>query len=248
MNKPENCSRCKGLGDKPENLVNFLHNPIAPYFSSAYVTIISVVCGIALAAVFYMAVEQQVVQKDRYHPVIIWEFVISIMTTAVIWHEYIKIIQYKAWPINLYDTLIPIIFSVLIVILSVNVEDVRMFCLIFALLCLTGGVSYKNSLRQLLKESSIDTYQSHYDGYGDNFYKCVFGGLSKYIANRNNTFLHVGVSFFVASLVEFLFAKPHYNGLDAYILCLSMTSISLYFFVYDLNTELKKIKCLSEYY
>ncbi len=100
MRKPENCSRCKGLGDKPENLVNFLHNPIAPYFSSAYVTIISVVCGIALAAVFYMAVEQQVVQKDRYYPVIIWEFVIYIMTTAVIWYEYIKIIQYKAWPIN----------------------------------------------------------------------------------------------------------------------------------------------------
>ncbi len=207
MKKPESCSRCKGLGDKPENLVNFLHNPIAPYFSSAYVTIISVVCGIALAAVFYMAVEQQVVRKDHYNIVIICEFAISIMVIAITWHEYIKIIQYKAWPINLYDTLIPIIISIIIVFLSVNVEDIRMFCLFFSLFLLIGGVAYKNSLYQPNKESAIDTYQSHYHAFGSNFYVCILSSLSSFISNRVNLFSYVGIAFFIASLIEFFFKK-----------------------------------------
>lgn len=120
--------------------------------------------------------------------------------------------------------------------------------MVSALLCLTGGIAYMNSLRQLFKDSAIDTYKFHYHEYGDEFYKCIFDGMSRYISNRKNTFFHIGASFFTASVVEFLFVEPHYDGLDSYILCLSMTYIALYFFIYDLNSELKKIKCLSEYY
>jgi hypothetical protein len=174
MNTSEKCCQgCSGLGDKPENLVNFLHNPIAPYFSSAYVTIISIVCGVALAAVFYTAIENGVVQKDNYHPVIIWELLIAIVSTAVIWHGYIKIIQYKAWPINLYDTLIPITFSVIIVLLSLSVEDIRYFSLCFSSLCLTGSLAYKHALVELNRNLATEAYKLNFHLYGNKFYQCV---------------------------------------------------------------------------
>ena len=248
MRKPENCSRCKGLGDKPENLVNFLHNPIAPYFSSAYVTIISVVCGIALAAVFYMAVEQQIITKDEYHPIIIWEFIIVITSTAVTWHGYINIIQYKAWPISLYDTVIPIGFSVIIIALALSVEDIRWFSFVFSMLCLMGAGAYKHSLFKLSKGSSMLTYKSHFNSYGDKFYLCLYNRFIRYLSCRFYFFNQLSAFFLILSGVEFIFTSKHYDGLDSCILCIGMTSSVWYFFIYDLNSELKKIKCLSEYY
>jgi len=111
------------MGNKTQlNLKTVLHEPITPYSTNAYNTLISVIQGIALAALFYIINESIVKLKPASFDIsFVCRIVLAFLLICLIWHRYIVHDQYIAWRLTVFDTIIPMVFALLQIFLILSI-------------------------------------------------------------------------------------------------------------------------------
>jgi len=246
------CSNCKEDDKNSIYLVEILHKPISPYFSSYYSGIISIVCGTTMAFVFdkiYSFLKQNRISFK--HGLIIWEFLIIITCIAIIWHSYMKITQYKAWPLNIIDTILPALYSIVIYLLVYFIYDIGVFALMFSFLCGIGAYAYWNTLIRMQKKEAKYLYEIHFHKYSPAIHNCIFRTVYSFALNSFLFYSQICIIFFIMSMMYIILTscqKQPDNELSSFILCFLMSATSIYAFMHDLNKELRKIECLSKYF
>ncbi len=157
------------MGEIRPRVKTILYEPIAPYFSNAYNTIVSFVQGIALSSLFFV-INRQIVAKD-FDKLCILKIIIVFLVICVIWHRYITHNQYLVWRIGVLDTIIPMVMALLqmLLALSVGCDRTLYFSLTFTFLCFWGSIAYVNAIFKYNKPESLELYKEHFCEEGENF-------------------------------------------------------------------------------
>jgi len=139
-------------------LKKVLHEPLAPYVANVYNTLIHLVQGLALAALFYVISIQ-----EQFTPVIIINLIICFGYIITIWHGNIINNQYNVMRPTIFDTLIPIVLAVFqsILALSVN-QPFYIFNLILIIIIFTVDIQFLNSYRKSRKPLALEVFKEHF--------------------------------------------------------------------------------------
>lgn len=248
------CNNCNETDKKSLYLVEILHKPISPYFSSYYISIISIVFGTTMAFVLdklYVFLENSKSVYDCHRIIIFWKFLIIILCIAVIWYSYMKLTQYKAWPLNIVDTIIPVLYASTIYLLVFYINNNGLLMLMFSFLCGLGAWAYWNTLMRMEKKEAKDLYYIHFSNYSPVIHLCIFHTIYLFTKNAFLFYRNIFVLFLTSSIVCIIFSL-NTNRVDdqfvSLVLCFFMSLAAIYAFTHDLNKELRKNECLSKYF
>lgn len=247
MKKQINCSGCKQHQEVPSYLIERLHKPISPYYSNSYSGIISIVCGVTLS--FALTEMFNFFKKTgEDHFIYLWGYLLVIFIIVVIWHSYIKLIQYKGWSLDSFDTIIPIFFSINIYLLIFFIEDINLFSLLFSLCCALASQAFKRTVYRNKREAK-SLYKIHYINCPDKIRDCIFDTIVIYEKKFLTFYKKISIIFLIFAMINIIFNKNRIvSGLDTYIIYFFMSAILLYSFLNDINTDLNKLNCLSIFF
>ena len=176
FNKKISCSDgCKIQIDLMNDILT--KKPIFSYFSTIYNTLISIVCGVAIGALF----TDEMINFEIFHNPILFLKVLNIsIIVCIVWHHYIVHTQFVAWEIGTIDTIIPFMFACLLM-LSVKTLDsnsILGYALFLTAFFFLACIAYINSFISLNdKEKIISVYEKHYKN------KVLAGCIYKKIIN-----------------------------------------------------------------
>jgi hypothetical protein len=235
-----------GSGDNKEKCTQLkkksLHEPVAPYFATSYITLVSVVQGLALGALVYLFYD-----KGRYDLRTILESSISFGLICIIWHRYVIHTQYIAWRLSFFDTLIPISFAITQYWLSISIyTELNCFSIAFTANCIVGLAAYLNAgrqfqhngaeMREILKEHFID------NEVADEFYRILY--LFEMISIHSFVYV-VLTSVFVT---DFNYFNTSFSENNKTIITTSIFGALLVSMIfYDLRYQLNKSVKLKDY-
>lgn len=150
------------------NLKKIFFEPVAPYFVTTYNTLISVVQGVALAALF--SIIHEAITKSKLELLIACKVFIAFLIICLGWHSYITHNQYLAWQIRVRDTLVPMVFALLQILLILSIlEGMFYFSLSMTALFSGGCIAYLNSMYHHGRPETEVMYKGHFSGMGDEF-------------------------------------------------------------------------------
>lgn len=241
------CTDCNGK-DKLE-YKTILHEPIAPYYSGSYSTLISVVNGLALGAIFFVIAEKEILTTNGNVDFLnAWQCFIAFGVICTLWHSYIGHIQYLAWPIGFFDTLIPMTFSASIALLALSIGNIKYFTLVFTLIIFCGFIAFWNANNKISHKTTAKVYKEHFQGASDNFSDCILQHIKKREVKSRNLYFVISIYFYYLTLVIFKLnplKEDHDNG--AIFVCVSCTIVMIILILsVDLRRHLKKMTCLKQ--
>jgi hypothetical protein len=148
----------------PEEIKLILGESIADYVTNAYNTLISVVQGVAIAALC--------VEFDKANPSTPHFFyakaILVFLVICLIWHRYIVENQFIAWRLAIPDTIIPMAFAVLqIRMVNSLSEGPGELCIAFLLLFICGGFAYWNGRTKHSTPQAKEMFTRHFVTFGD---------------------------------------------------------------------------------
>jgi len=137
------------------DLKTVLFEPVAPYFADAYNTLSSVVQALALGVMGYEIAKLffETNSADLNWAIIqspaTGNLLLAFMLICLLWHRYIVHNQFYAWEIGVGDTVIPITFGLLEVLLILS-ADKSVFYSSFFMACIStwGVVAYINTIQK----------------------------------------------------------------------------------------------------
>ncbi len=218
---------------KNRELKKVLHEPVAPYFANTYNTLISVVQGLALGALLYTV-------KSEFNLLIVPKSIVTFGVICVIWHRYVINIQYLAWSLSFFDTLIPMCFALgqfwLILTIPKTAFD---FSLAIICLSILGFFAYLNAtlrlkgteLKELLDEHFMDkTFSKH---FFRELYSFEKGAMVFMIVMFIVSVILTAVNHFINSFSE---------EVKTYVITVVLGLMILIMIRYDLRHKLEKLK------
>ncbi len=168
-----------------------LFEPIAPYFADAYNTLTSVVQSLALGTLGYVIAQiffenhlpraiGSITSEGLIITIIIVKLFLAFFAICILWHRYIKNNQFDAWKLDVFDTMIPLLFGLFEVLMILTIpKAIIYFASFFMCLSLLGIAAYWNAIRKHIpkRQKSLKVkklYQQHFGKkYGDIFYEEV---------------------------------------------------------------------------
>lgn len=142
-----------------------LGEPITPYCTDAYNTLISVVQGLAVGA--FALIDFRKYETDGYF---LTNTIVAFLVICVIWHRYCVENQYIAWTLGLPDTIIPMLFGLLEVNMVFSISGPPdALCSSYVLLFLWGAFAYYNSIARHDNPRARQIYIVHFSELGPDF-------------------------------------------------------------------------------
>lgn len=141
----------------PEQL---FHEPLSPYISTTYNTLLSVVQGVALGGIFYTLFTAHSANA------LTWELCIRLLIAgsliAVLWHRYVIHNQFAVWRLAFQDTAIPFLFaaSQFWLVLSLR-SDIQWFTGALTTVAAIGSLAYINTVRRYQKPQTVQHFVRH---------------------------------------------------------------------------------------
>ena len=200
------------------------HEPVAPYFADTYNTLLSVVQGVALAGLLYIFTTEYVEHQNTdilFHTKL---FVVCAVIVAI-WHRYVTHDQYLAWRLGVSDTLIPIVFGALQVMLSVfaSRRDPFYFSAVYTVILFWGGIAYENARRKHKRDHTKKIYEEHFDG-NDSERKIgthILTSIKKFENSQRNMFFILGIISLTCTITMHITKKYILtNNIMLFFLCL----------------------------
>ena len=136
------------------------HTAVAPYFADTYNTLVSVVQGVVLGALFYAFTKQ-----TEFNLLFSLKAFVVFLSACLMWHRYITHTQFAAWKLSFTDTLIPMGFAIvqfLLILTIMKEESTFWFSLTFTSLTLVGIMAYANTDRMFKDASNNDLLKEHF--------------------------------------------------------------------------------------
>lgn len=164
-------------------LKSILNEPVAPYFADALNTLSSVVQALALGIYGYELTEHFFTHNNS--PVLAFEtvqFVIMFLVVCVLWQRYITHNQLYGWTLGALDTIIPIGFGLLevLLILTIQTGNLNYFSFWFAWIATWGFVAYLNTYFKFKNPMSRLAYEEHFAEYEPGFAKSFFDEVKRF--------------------------------------------------------------------
>jgi hypothetical protein len=165
----------------------------------------------------------------------------------VIWHRYVTHDQYLAWRLGFLDTLIPMVFALLQMLLALSIGyKTFYFSLIFAILYFWGFIAYTNAVNKHDRPDSELLYKEHFHIEGDQFAHDVLWAVKGFEKGCQVCFFILTVIFTCITLFI------HFTNLSEEIyslIVLSVCSMTLSFtFTIDLRKKFKSTEGLKKFH
>ncbi|WP_200383198.1 hypothetical protein [Thiococcus pfennigii] len=230
----------------PAEVRKLLYEPIAPYFTNTYNTLISVVQGIALASLFFVI--QGAIDESGLSgfPILgIWKILIAFCFASLVWHRYVVHDQYLVWPLDIVDTLIPMGFAVLQMILMLYIfRETFVFSGVLGLLCFLGAIAYKNADIKHARPRTFKIYKNHFESQPDEFVETLLSAIGRFERRQAWEFFLAGVIFFGVAIAGSWRDNP--RDLEIVFVVLALLFIG-WTYRCDLRCELKRYRPLMGY-
>ena len=249
-----------------------LHEPIAPYFTNTYNTLLSVVQGLSLGYLFIKFgeyINHATINKDYsrlnfLHKLLIFsipehcdflfKFILIFCMAALLWHRYVVHDQYLAWRLNWFDTFILMLFALiqylLILSLDQTLYDFTFFTFIFYIL---GLLAYFYAQRKNKKEHAQLIYKEHVINLDENNEQIGIEFSDIFLNEVNKFEKKADITMLICILIHLLFIiifsfinNPNWHVLTIIYFCISFLMLII-LFRFDLQFHLKKAKSLDKY-
>jgi hypothetical protein len=218
------------------NVKKVLHEPVAPYFAATYNTLLSIVQGFALGALVLTLAQHGATKITLPKAFVIWWII------ALVWHRHATHVQYLAWRLGIFDTLIPLGFAVLqfLVIFSIP-RSAFEFSVWVATLPLLGFLAYLNSYFHYNNPLSQTLIKEHFAEEGEQFAQDFFWEIDAYQKWAMGSMLAIFVA--EAGLAGILWLDPLTEEVRTYVACGVFTVINLAIsFSFDFRWSLNRSK------
>jgi hypothetical protein len=157
-------------------LKKVLHEPLAPYVASVYNTLIHLVQGLVLAALFYV-----ISLQTQITPIIVCNLIISFAFVITIWYEFITDNQYHVIRTSISDVIIPIVLAVCQVILALAInQPIYIFTLLVIPVFIMIDLSYVNGYLKNKGPMAYEVFKEHYKELGLQFAQDVYDESIRY--------------------------------------------------------------------
>lgn len=261
----------------PEELCSYkivLYEPVAPYFTNTYNTLISVVQGVTMGFLLNMLSNNFEI-NGAFDPVLFTKFLVTFLMGCLLWHRYIVHSQYLAWRLGIIDTIIPMVFALIQVLLITVIprEEAIFFFSFITLFFFWGAIAYLNAMNNHAKLNKA-LYYEHFRCMGhacsDKAHKCSDNLLSdafachtcsdkvrKFSNNLSDEIMKfekkAGITMFICFalfgicsfiIYQYRLSRNYTSTLILTFLCLV---VLILLFSFDLRRHLNKAKILAEY-
>ena len=236
------CNTCQEYLQYNSDTIEFLSKPVSPYFSSYYNNVISIIFGITLAFVFDDIFSNIKTINNNF---ILVNYIIIILCIAIIWNTYTRLTQYSFFILDKNDTFIPIIISSIIYIMLFFKDNIAYFIISLSYLNLMASFAFLHAITRLEKKGVLDMYTYHYVEKHPKIGSCLWKVVLNY--HKNFFYLYAQTFFVLLAIGIILLLFNKVNIQDTYIIYLFIFPVLSMSFLYEINKDFKKMKCLSHY-
>lgn len=163
---------------KKNRLKEECHSPLAPYFATAYTTLLSVTQGVIFATLLFAYNECKDLSFSTNIGIqTILMLVIAFLGIMIIWDKFIAHTQYLGWQLDWFDTVIPFFFAVLQYFMIMEIKriphEVAYFGIWIGAISLFGCFTYWRQSSHLSQKPVKNLYSEHFriKKIGDAFYE-----------------------------------------------------------------------------
>ena len=242
---------------KPLAYKRIFFEPVAPYFADAYTNLCSIVQGLALG-VFGWEVTKFFFDKDSAMPdfgilktVVVFRLLIAFFSICVIWHRYISHTQFYAWRLGIFDTIIPMVFGLLEIMLILSISKASIcFDFFFACLAIWGIIAYWNTILRYNDPPENPTakilYRKPFEHFGNDFSDAFFAEITRFERKAQLQLLLSGVILW--TLILFMcYSSFSLEVLDHAFVAVAILSL-VYMMFFDLWRQLEKSPRLEKFW
>lgn len=195
--------------------------PVSPYFSTVYITLISIICALSLGVLLGNFFDD----ISDISIFLTFKTIITAFVIALVWHNYTVYNQFGAWDIELSDTALPFIFAIFLMFMvsSVNYEDITYFIFSFSLINMTFACAYTYAIKRI--NNSKNLILSMYDDvFGKEFSRDLYYTIINFKKKNVQYFSIFGIVFFIITLISYFISSNTFT----LILFVPLCSISIY--------------------
>ncbi len=169
-------------------LKKVLHEPLAPYVSSAYNILINLVQGFVLASIFYV-----IRIPEQWPPIVVCNLIICFGLVIVIWYNYITNSQYHVIRITIFDVIIPIVLGVCQCALALNInQPIYIFTLLVIPIFIMIEFTHLNGYIKNNDPLALGIFKEHYEILGLQFAQDIYDEFIRFhIFHLKKTFLAI---------------------------------------------------------
>ena len=136
---------------------------VQDHFSTAYLTLISIIQGVAFGFCAQMVWSQYFTANQK----VCWSYLIypgfSMLGIMIVFFSYNWFVSIVFSPPNLRETVIPFLLGISEVLPMYFFNEPEKWWLFFAIFCTVGGIAYLNTLRSLWRHIYTDRFADAFD-------------------------------------------------------------------------------------
>lgn len=161
-----------------------LHEPVFPFFSSVYSSILSAINGVSLAVLLLYTAETIGNACSFYQELLTFlKAAVVFLSIVVVWHKYTTHNRYVAWPLWWLDSMIPFLFGVCEFMFALQVKEsasLAGFSFWMWSLSFLGFLAYCHSFVRYRKYKTTVKrfYHEHYDNH--DFEKALYVFIDRF--------------------------------------------------------------------
>ncbi|MBM4241984.1 MAG: hypothetical protein FJ150_10055 [Euryarchaeota archaeon] len=222
-------------------LKKVLHEPMALYLTLTYNTLVSLVQGFVLGAIFYIISIQQNIDI-----LIICNMVICFLMAVFVWHNYIVHNQFIVIRASIFDTLIPITLGITQSLLALAIPKpiyIFTFILIFVVVILI--FSLLNVFIKNNDPAALEVFKEHLKEQGPEFAEDLYEEIRNFEKQSMSNAGYIVIFFSI--LTAFNYFMPLSMEIKTYISTIVTGFLIIQMYRYDLNYYLNRSKKLEKY-
>lgn len=193
----------KGSENEPTDyqLKLVLHEPLAPYLTHAYNTLMHLVQGLALAALFFVISIQ-----EHFTLAIICNLIISLGVVITIWHNYITNNQYNVIRASSLNTLIPIVLGICQCALVLSIaQPIYIFTLLLIPVFIMVMLQLMDHINKHKNPVALKIWKEHYKDIGPQFAQDLFHEFKRYEKDELSKVFFLTISLVILTLFNYYF-------------------------------------------
>lgn len=160
-----------------DQLRKIMHEPVGPYVIEAYTTVMHLVQGLVLAALFFVITEQ-----PQITPIIVFKLVISVGIVITIWHNVLTNTQYGSTTRgSIYNTLLPIVWGIFQVLLAFSFDyPLYIFILLMIPIYVIAILHTWDHIIKNSRPQAFKIWKAHFKGVKPHFVQDLFDEFTRF--------------------------------------------------------------------
>ncbi|HMK53930.1 MAG TPA: hypothetical protein VK444_04030 [Methanobacteriaceae archaeon] len=183
------------------NFRKVLHEPIGPYVVQGYNTILHLVQGFVLAALFYVLTIQPIT------PIILCNLLICVGIVVSLWYNIVTNSQYGSGiRASVFNTIFPVIIGIFQVALAFAISlPIYIFTLLLIPLFIVTMLHSRDHIIKHKHPQALEIWKEHFQELGSQFAQDIFDEFTTFEKDQLNKVLYLTVSLAILTLFNYFF-------------------------------------------